>query len=90
MVSRATATWVNVTAPLRQTATAECSSWVLPRNARSCTARRGSVRRLVEAPFAKRERLVAADHVGLSRHRRDRAGFFARERQCDLAGAAGH
>ena len=37
MVSRATATCSYSTLPSRSTATAECSAWVLPRSALSCS-----------------------------------------------------
>src|SRR5436853_7689735 len=44
---------------------------------------------LGKAPLAKRQGLIAADDDAVARHRGDRAGFFARQGQRDLARVSG-
>ena len=71
--------------PSRTSATAECSSWVLPRKHLSCS-RAASRSAGLEKRCAERQRLVGAEHQPARLLRRHGMRLFAGQQQRDIAG----
>ena len=55
--------WLADLSPVRATATAECSSWVLPASRRNCSAACARPAGLLNSRFPKRQRLIGADDI---------------------------
>ena len=72
--------------PSRATATAECSSCVLPASSAQLLRRLRAAGRLAEQTVSERQRLIGADDITAGIFRRYEARLLARQQPSDLAG----